>query len=111
MLEVNILLKEAGLWRKGVDGGPPQAAIMVVPLFETIADLNAAPDIMAAYFGLPEISALVTGRGYPEGMIGYYYRNKDGGYFTSPWGTLQPHKSPPPHYLRAAASLHRLPYA
>src|SRR3546814_16265278 len=49
MLEVNILLKEAGLWRTGVDGGPPQAAIMVVPLFETIADLNAAPDIMAAY--------------------------------------------------------------
>src|SRR3546814_9555493 len=69
MLEVNILLKEAGLWRTGVDGGPPQAAIMVVPLFETIADLNAAPDIMAAYFGLPEISALVTERGYQEVMI------------------------------------------
>src|SRR3546814_3478559 len=66
MLEVNILLKEAGLWRTGVDGGPPQAAIMVVPLFETIADLNAAPVIMAAYFGSPEISALVTERGYQE---------------------------------------------
>src|SRR3546814_4275222 len=85
MLEVNILLKEAGLWRTGVDGGPPQAAIMVVPLFETIADLNAAPDIMAAYFGLPEISALVTERGYQEVMIGYSDSNKDGGYLTSTW--------------------------
>src|SRR5690606_25298112 len=49
LLEVNILLKEAGLWRAGADGDPPQAAIMAVPLFETIADLEAAPKIMSAY--------------------------------------------------------------
>src|SRR3546814_242104 len=105
MLEVNILLKEAGLWRTGVDGGPPQAAIMVVPLFETIADLNAAPDIMAAYFGLPEISALVTERGYQEVMIGYSDSNKDGGYLTSTWGLYQASKALEPIFARAGASM------
>src|SRR3546814_16578910 len=48
MLEVNILLKEAGLWRTGVDGAPPQAHIMVAPLLETITDLKAPPTTQAA---------------------------------------------------------------
>ncbi len=39
LLEVNILLKEAGLYR--TQGGA-SAAIMAVPLFETIADLESA---------------------------------------------------------------------
>ena len=71
MLEVSILLKEAGLWQAGVDGAPPQAAIMAIPLFETIADLEAAPAIMTAYFGLPEIAGVVKARGHQEVMIGY----------------------------------------
>jgi len=86
MLEVHILLKEAGLWRAAEGDAPPQAPIMVVPLFETIADLERAPSIMAAYFALPEIGALVRARGYQEVMIGYSDSNKDGGYLTSIWG-------------------------
>ena len=86
LLEVNILLKEAGLWRAG---DPPQAAIMVVPLFETIGDLQNAPAVMRDWFALPEIAAVSAGRGYQEVMVGYSDSNKDGGYFTSVWSLHQ----------------------
>lgn len=86
MLEVNLLLKEAGLYRPGsTAGAAPHAAIMAVPLFETIGDLENAPQIMRAYFALPEIAALVKARGYQEVMVGYSDSNKDGGYLTSTW--------------------------
>src|SRR3546814_9805607 len=62
---------------------------MAVPLFETIADLEAAPKIMAAYFGLPEVGGVVRERGHQEVMIGYSDSNKDGGYITSTWGLFQ----------------------
>ncbi len=52
LLEVYVLLKEAGLYRIETDG-TPVAPIMVVPLFETIGDLEAAPDIMAAFLRCP----------------------------------------------------------
>jgi len=82
LLEVNLLLKEVGLYRPGT---PPTAAIMAVPLFETIEDLEAAPTIMADWFALPEIAAIAIARGYQEVMIGYSDSNKDGGYLTSTW--------------------------
>jgi phosphoenolpyruvate carboxylase len=86
MLEVNLLLKEAGLYRPApTPEGTAQAAIMAVPLFETIGDLENAPQIMRAYFALPEIAALVKARGYQEVMVGYSDSNKDGGYLTSTW--------------------------
>jgi phosphoenolpyruvate carboxylase len=88
LLEVYVLLKEAGLYR--VDGdGTPHAPIMVVPLFETIGDLEAAPEIMRAFFALPVMQALATARGHQEVMIGYSDSNKDGGYLTSTWGLNQ----------------------
>jgi phosphoenolpyruvate carboxylase len=82
MLEVNVLLKEAGLYRPG---DPAASAIMVVPLFETIADLERAPEIMRAWLELPEIRAAARQRGYQEVMVGYSDSNKDGGYLTSVW--------------------------
>ncbi|MDQ8756121.1 phosphoenolpyruvate carboxylase [Sphingosinicella sp. LHD-64] len=82
LLEVFVMLKEAGLWRAG---DPPHAALMVVPLFETIEDLEAAPDIMRAFFGLPEMAAITKARGHQEVMLGYSDSNKDGGYLTSVW--------------------------
>jgi phosphoenolpyruvate carboxylase len=105
LLEVNILLKEAGLWRVGADGDPPQAAIMAVPLFETIADLEAAPKIMSAYFGLPEISGVVQARGHQEVMIGYSDSNKDGGYITSTWGLFKASKALEPVFAQAGAAM------
>ncbi len=82
LLELNILLKEAGLYRPGAE---PEAAIMAVPLFETIGDLEAAPGIMAEWFALPEVRSITAKRGYQEVMIGYSDSNKDGGYLTSTW--------------------------
>ncbi|MCB4862500.1 phosphoenolpyruvate carboxylase [Sphingobium sp. PNB] len=105
LLEVNIILKEAGLWRAGTEGAPPQAAIMAVPLFETIADLEAAPKIMAAYFGLPEIGGVVRERGHQEVMIGYSDSNKDGGYITSTWGLFQASKALGPVFAEAGTAM------
>ena len=88
LLEVYVLLKEAGLYRIDPDG-KAEAPIMVVPLFETIGDLEAAPAIMTAFFALPEMKALAKARGHQEVMIGYSDSNKDGGYLTSTWGLNQ----------------------
>jgi phosphoenolpyruvate carboxylase len=82
LLELNILLKEVGLYRPG---DTPSAAIMAVPLFETIGDLEAAPGIMAEWFALPEVRGITAARSFQEVMIGYSDSNKDGGYLTSTW--------------------------
>ena len=82
LLEVLILLREAGLYTSDPQ---PSCPIMPVPLFETIGDLEQAPDIMRAYFAIPEIKALCAERGAQEVMIGYSDSNKDGGYLTSSW--------------------------
>ena len=84
MLEVYVLLKQAGLYHVE-DDGTPQATIMSVPLFETIADLQAAPETMRAFFKIPLMRALAQARGHQEVMIGYSDSNKDGGYLTSTW--------------------------
>jgi phosphoenolpyruvate carboxylase len=82
LLEVHILLKEAGLY---IPGDEPQAHVMAIPLFETITDLEGAPAIMEAWLGLPEVAAIAAKRGHQEVMIGYSDSNKDGGYLTSTW--------------------------
>jgi phosphoenolpyruvate carboxylase len=82
LLEVNILLKEAGLYH---GAGTPRASIMVVPLFETINDLQNSPQIMRNWLSLPEVAAVTAARGYQEVMVGYSDSNKDGGYLTSVW--------------------------
>jgi phosphoenolpyruvate carboxylase len=83
LLEVYLLLKEVGLYRPG---DPPSCPIMAVPLFETIADLEAAATVMHDFLALPEIDVLARARGgVQEVMIGYSDSNKDGGYLTSIW--------------------------
>jgi len=82
LLEVLILLREAGLYRPGEKADCP---VMPVPLFETIADLEAAPGIMQEALGLPELADLANARGFQEVMLGYSDSNKDGGYLTSSW--------------------------
>jgi phosphoenolpyruvate carboxylase len=86
LLEVNIVLKEAGLYR-GV--GTPHAAIMAVPLFETIADLEKSFQVMTEWLQLPEVAATTRGFGFQEVMVGYSDSNKDGGYLTSVWSLQQ----------------------
>jgi phosphoenolpyruvate carboxylase len=102
MLEVNILLKEAGLY---TPGDPPRSDIMVVPLFETIEDLEAGPEVMATYFALPEVAAVTAARGYQEVMVGYSDSNKDGGYLTSVWSLNQASRALKPVFAQAGAAM------
>ncbi len=85
LLELMLMLKEAGLYRPG----DPQASLMPVPLFETIGDLEAGPAIMAQFFAIPELGDLARARGHQEVMVGYSDSNKDGGYLTSVWSLHQ----------------------
>jgi phosphoenolpyruvate carboxylase len=86
LLEVNILLKEAGLYR---GQRSVSASIMAVPLFETIADLESAPKVMQAWLEMPETAAITQAFGFQEVMVGYSDSNKDGGYLTSVWSLHQ----------------------
>ncbi len=104
LLEVYILLKEAGLYRISSDG-TPHAPIMVAPLFETIGDLEAAPAIMSAFFALPGMHTLARARGHQEVMIGYSDSNKDGGYLTSTWGLQQASLALAPVFAAAGVTM------
>jgi len=89
LLEVLVLQQETGLIRPAaLDSQDIDAdGLMVVPLFETIPDLERAPEIMSAWLDLPEIQRRVAGaqNGVQEVMLGYSDSNKDGGYLTSNW--------------------------
>jgi phosphoenolpyruvate carboxylase len=81
MLEVALLLKEVGL----VDPSG-RSAINIVPLFETIEDLQASSAIMDRMLSLHDYRRLVDSRGaVQEVMLGYSDSNKDGGFVTSGW--------------------------
>lgn len=83
VLEVAVLLKEAGLL---TPGGAPSGPISIVPLFETIDDLQRAPTTLAALLDEPLYRAMVAAAGdRQEVMIGYSDSSKDGGYLTSTW--------------------------
>jgi len=79
LLEVTVMLKEAGLLQ---DGRQPN----IIPLFETIADLRSAPDSMRRLLSLPVYRKLLgTKHPVQEVMLGYSDSNKDGGFLTSGW--------------------------
>ncbi len=99
LLEVYILLKEAGLYASG------RADIMVVPLFETIGDLEAAPAIMTDFFALLEMAALAVAAGHQEVMVGYSDSNKDGGYLTSTWSLYQASLALAPVFEKAGTAM------
>jgi len=89
LLEVLLLQKETGLMPCSLNDSPV-ASLIVVPLFETIEDLQQAPQIMRDYFALPGIAALVARSGGEQDiMLGYSDSNKDGGIFTSNWSLYQ----------------------
>ncbi len=81
MLEVALLLKEAGIINPS-----GRSAINIVPLFETIEDLQASSGIMDRILSLHDYRKLVDSRGgVQEVMLGYSDSNKDGGFVTSGW--------------------------
>jgi phosphoenolpyruvate carboxylase len=76
-----LLLKEVGL----VDPSG-RSAINIVPLFETIEDLQSSARIMDRLLSMHEYRRLVDSRGaIQEVMLGYSDSNKDGGFVTSGW--------------------------
>jgi phosphoenolpyruvate carboxylase len=61
-------------------------ALDVVPLFETIADLNGAPGVMERLLANPAYRRHLDRRGRRQQvMIGYSDSNKDGGYLAANW--------------------------
>jgi phosphoenolpyruvate carboxylase len=83
VLEVAVLLKEAGLLAPGDE---PSTTVDIVPLFETIDDLERAPTTLQSLLDLPVYRSVLRSRGdRQEVMIGYSDSNKDGGYLTSTW--------------------------
>jgi phosphoenolpyruvate carboxylase len=86
ILEVALLLKEAGLLRPR-EG---ELDVNIIPLFETIADLRNCSAVMDELLGLREYRRLLERRGRAqEVMLGYSDSNKDGGYLTSGWELYQ----------------------
>ena len=82
ILEVAVLLKEGGL----LDPREGRLDVDIVPLFETIGDLQRCGRIMDELLALPAYRRLLASRGdTQEVMLGYSDSNKDGGYLTSTW--------------------------
>lgn len=83
LLEVLVFGKEAGLYIHEQDGSIT-CTLQSVPLFETIDDLHAAPDIMTTLFGIPAYrNSLNSTNHLQEIMLGYSDSNKDGGVITA----------------------------
>jgi phosphoenolpyruvate carboxylase len=84
LLEAALLLKEAGLL--DLAGEQPYAPVGIVPLFETIEDLQNGSSILQAALAVPIYRAMVAARGdTQEVMLGYSDSNKDGGYLAANW--------------------------
>jgi len=63
------------------------SSLSIVPLFETLDDLGAAPAIMGELLALPVYRAHCAG--HQMVMIGYSDSNKDGGYLAAGWSLYQ----------------------
>jgi len=94
LLIVYVLAREAGLTRQLPEG--IVCVLPVVPLFETLGDLETAPAILQAFLETPvtrrslEFGAWNWGRERQpltqQVMIGYSDSNKDSGILASQWG-------------------------
>ncbi|GLQ36312.1 phosphoenolpyruvate carboxylase [Amylibacter marinus] len=81
LLELAVILKQVGLVRPNGD-----TSMHLIPLFETIGDLQACPGIMDALLSNPQFRRLIDATdGTQEVMLGYSDSNKDGGFITSSW--------------------------
>jgi len=84
VLGVYLLAKEAGLFADLA--AVETCTLAIVPLFETIEDLRAAPAIMRELLSVPLVKRSVRAQGgVQEVMIGYSDSNKDGGFLASNW--------------------------
>lgn len=83
LLLILLLAREAGIL---FDAHHPNRTLSLVPLFETIHDLQNAPRLFRQLLELPLYRAWIKSRGdLQEIMIGYSDSGKDGGIVTSNW--------------------------
>ncbi|TGQ55465.1 phosphoenolpyruvate carboxylase [Mesorhizobium sp. M1C.F.Ca.ET.193.01.1.1] len=84
LLAVYLLAQYCGL--STAPGGGGTIRLRIVPLFETIADLKAAPGILSGLLGVSLVRQTVRDFGArQEIMLGYSDSNKDGGFLASNW--------------------------
>jgi phosphoenolpyruvate carboxylase len=84
LLRVLLLARDAGLVDLAAE--PPMSAVDVVPLFETLDDLEHAPQVMRTLLDDPVYRRQLAARGgRQEVMIGYSDSSKDAGILTSSW--------------------------
>jgi phosphoenolpyruvate carboxylase len=82
--DVLLLARQAGLME--VRKGEPRSSFDVIPLFETLDDLEAGPGIMQELFADPLYRRILSSRGeFQEVMLGYSDSVKDGGYVAANW--------------------------
>jgi phosphoenolpyruvate carboxylase len=85
LLKVILLARETGLINFA--GKKPVSRIDVVPLFETLEDLQHAPVVMRSLLNDPVYSRQLEARGRKqEVMIGYSDSGKDAGMIAASWG-------------------------
>lgn len=95
LLVVYLLAREAGLLQSTAEG--PICLLPVVPLFETIKDLQGGPAILGAFLDHPITQRSLAHRQARLGqdqpvqqvMVGYSDSNKDGGIWASLWNLYQ----------------------
>ena len=84
LLEVLLLAKEVGMWR--MKYGVVKTVLDVVPLFETIEDLEMAAPLMDGLFKNSIYKRHLKARNnFQEIMLGYSDSNKDGGFWMANW--------------------------
>jgi len=92
LLVVYLFAREVGLVAATPDG--PACLVPVVPLFETIEDLEGSPAVLAAFLATPWTRRSLAWQQHARGgdgpvqevMVGYSDSNKDGGPLASLWG-------------------------
>lgn len=67
------------------EGERRASSLSIVPLFERVEDLEAAPRILDAAFQIPVVAESARRRGSQQVMVGYSDSNKAGGILASSW--------------------------
>ncbi|MGH8275853.1 MAG: phosphoenolpyruvate carboxylase, partial [Steroidobacteraceae bacterium] len=84
VLGIYLLAKEGGLFADTL--AVETCTLPIVPLFETLEDLRAAPAIMRELLSIPMVKRSIRAQGgVQDVMIGYSDSNKDGGFLASNW--------------------------
>ena len=104
LLRVLLLARESGL--VDLTGDSPRSAIDVVPLFETLDDLENAPAVMRELLSDPVYGRQLVARGNKqEVMIGYSDSGKDAGIIASSWGLYRGQELLVPIFREAGVTL------